>query len=45
MKKDIAKSVANTLTTFLKADANSNSCVVIHQPKAPKELERFKSNK
>lgn len=45
MKKNVAKTVANTLTSFLKADANSNSCVIVHQPKAPKGLERFKNNK
>lgn len=43
--KPTAKVVANTLNKMLKVDANSTSCVVLHQPKAPKALERFKSKK
>lgn len=41
----VAKSVKTALNTFLRADANSASCVVAYQPKAPKELSRFKSSK
>ncbi len=45
MKKTAAKSVAKALTGFLKADANSTSCVFVYQPKTPKALERFRSTK
>ena len=41
----VAKSVKNVLNTFLRVDANSASCGIIYQPKAPKELSRFKSSK
>lgn len=40
--KPIAKGVAAALNTVLRADANSASCVIAYQPKAPKGLERFK---
>ena len=42
-KKNImAKGVASALNKVLKVEANTNSCVVVYQPKAPKSLERFK---
>ena len=41
----IAKAVVNVLNSVLKTEANSASCCVIYQPKAPKELERFKKIK
>ena len=41
----IAKAVVNVLNSVLKTEANSASCCVIYQPKAPKELERFKKKK
>lgn len=41
----IAKTVASILDSVLKTEANSTSCCVIYQPKAPKELERFKKKK
>lgn len=37
-----AKAVANVVKQVLKVEANSNSCMIIYQPKAPKELSRFK---
>ena len=43
--RDLAKSVKNALNTFLRVDANSAACIVAYQPKAPKELSRFKSSK
>lgn len=41
----IAKAVVSVLDSVLKTEANSGSCCVIYQPKAPKELERFKKKK
>lgn len=37
--------VAKALTNVLKADANSTACIVAYQPKAPKELSRFRRSK
>ena len=37
-----AKTVSCVATKTLKLEANSASCLVMHQPKAPKELARFK---
>lgn len=37
-----AKLVAKMATNTLKTEANAASCLVLFQPKAPKELERFK---
>ena len=39
---NIAKGVTSVLNKVLKVEANTNSCVVVYQPKAPKTLERFK---
>lgn len=39
---NMAKGVAAVLNKVLKVEANTNSCVVVYQPKAPKTLERFK---
>ena len=39
---NMAKGVASVLNKVLKVEANTNSCVVVYQPKAPKALERFK---
>lgn len=38
----LAKSVAEKA---LKRDANQTTCTFFYQPKAPKELDRFKKNK
>lgn len=38
----LAKSVAEKA---LKRDANQTTCSIFYQPKAPKELDRFKKNK
>lgn len=43
--KKSTKVVADIATKYLKADANAASCIVFHQPKAPKELSRFKKTK
>ena len=43
LNEKAAKKVANMARKTLKVEANSNSCMVIYQPKAPKELSRFKN--
>lgn len=49
MKKNAAgKSAvlaAKVLTNVLRADANSTACYFVYQPKAPKELSRFRRQK
>jgi len=42
LNKNVAKAVANMAKQTLKVEANSNSCLLMYQPKAPKELSRFK---
>ena len=41
----IAKSMAKLLESAIKADANSTSCMIAYQPKAPTGLDRYKKNK
>lgn len=43
--KKSTKAVADIATKYLKRDANAASCIMFHQPKAPKELARFKKTK
>lgn len=38
----IASVVSGILTEELKLRANSTSCILMHQPKEPKGMERFK---
>lgn len=45
VSKSIAKGMVSALNTFLRTDANSASCYIIYQPKAPKELARFRRKK
>lgn len=49
MMKQISKSVAKgavfILNKFLRIDANSTSCLIAYQPKAPKELARYRRTK
>ncbi len=45
LSKKVAKGAVSVLDTFLRMDANSTSCCVIYQPKAPKELKRFRRKK
>lgn len=40
-----AAMVAKALTNVLKVDANSTACCLAYQPKAPKELSRFRRQK
>ncbi|MDD3417357.1 MAG: cyclic lactone autoinducer peptide [Lachnospiraceae bacterium] len=42
LTKSVAKGVVTVLNTFLQADANSASCCIMYQPKAPKDLTRFR---
>lgn len=42
--KNAAKGVAKVLNSVLRTEANSASCVIAFEPKAPKELSRFKKN-
>ena len=41
----IAKGTAGVLDKCLKADANSTTCGFVYQPKAPKELTRYRKTK
>lgn len=41
----IAKLAKTVAEKALKRDANQTTCSIFYQPKAPKELERFKKNK
>lgn len=43
--KKVARGVTKALNSVLKTEANTTSCAVIYQPKAPKELCRFKKSK
>ena len=45
LKKNKAEKIVNVFDTVLKLEANSASCVFAYEPKAPKELERFKKTK
>lgn len=45
MSKDIAKKTVKLLDAYLRADANSASCCIVYQPKAPKELENYRRKK
>ena len=45
LSKTVAKGVASTLHSLLRVEANSASCVIAYQPKAPKELARFRAEK
>ena len=42
LNEKTAEMLAKIATKNLRMEANSASCMVIYQPKAPKELNRFK---
>lgn len=42
VKKTWAKSVVKALDSYLRVDANTVSCICMNQPKAPKELSRYR---
>lgn len=41
----LAKIVEAVLGKTLYVEANSSSCLALFEPKAPKDLDRFRSNK
>lgn len=43
--QSIAKLAKSVAEKALKRDANQTTCSIFYQPKAPKELDRFKKNK
>lgn len=45
LSKTIAKEMASMLGTVLNVEANSTSCSIVYQPKAPKELSKFRRDK
>lgn len=49
IKKEItklaAKGMKNALDTVLRAEANTTSCSIVYQPKAPKELTKYRRKK
>ncbi|MDO5403266.1 MAG: cyclic lactone autoinducer peptide, partial [Eubacteriales bacterium] len=45
VSKALATGTKKVLNTVLKADANSASCGMIYQPKAPEALSRFKKTR
>ncbi|MCI9533022.1 MAG: cyclic lactone autoinducer peptide [Lachnospiraceae bacterium] len=45
LSKSTAKGIRSFLNTFLHIDANSSSCITLFQPKAPKELSKFRRGK
>lgn len=49
VKKEItklaAKGMKNVLDTVLYAESNTASCVIAYQPKAPKELMKYRRKK
>lgn len=45
VSKTVAKKAAKVLNSFLRVDANSASCCIVYQPKAPKELAKFRRQK
>ena len=42
LNEKTAKLVGKMATNVLKTEANTSSCALVYQPKAPKELNRFK---
>lgn len=45
VQKLVAKGIVSTLNAALHVDANSTSCAIIYQPKAPKELSKYRKFK
>ena len=41
-KSKMAKLMAATLKKVLVVEANTTSCALLHQPKTPKELDKFR---
>ena len=45
LSKVAAKGTKSLLNTVLRVDANSTTCIFTYQPKAPKELAKFRRMK
>lgn len=43
--KSIAKGVKMALDTVLRTESNTASCAIMYQPKAPKELMKYRRTK
>lgn len=43
--KLVAKGMKDTLDIVLLSEANTTSCVIFYQPKAPKELMKYRRKK
>lgn len=43
--KLVAKGMKNALDMILRTEANTASCSIAYQPKAPKELVKYKRNR
>lgn len=43
--KSTAKGIKSVLNMTLRSEANSTSCIIMYEPKAPKELVKFRRNK
>ena len=41
----VAKTITNVLDSVLVVEANTNASLVFHQPKAPKDLSKFRFEK
>lgn len=41
----VAKGVVKLLNNVLSVEANSASCVIVYQPKAPENLSKFRRDK
>ncbi len=44
IERKVAKGTMLILDAFLKIDANSTSCYILYQPKAPRALEKYRRN-
>ena len=45
VKTTVAKGMKTILDTVLKTEANTTSCAIMFQPKAPEELMKYRRNK
>lgn len=45
ISKTVAKGTVSLLNSVLRTEANSTACIIMHQPKAPKELAQFRKTK
>ena len=45
LNESIAKGLKKALDVVLKTEANTASCLIMYQPKAPKELINYRRNK